>query len=40
MQALKPKANAALFAATTQLAKKPAFDSSKVYGANRYNQGA
>jgi phage head maturation protease len=40
MQALKPKANAALFAATTQPAEKPAFDSSKVYGANRYNQGA
>jgi hypothetical protein len=40
MQALKPKANAALFAATTQPAEKPAFDPSKVYGVNRYNQGA
>jgi hypothetical protein len=36
MQALKPKANAALFTATTQPAEKPAFDTSKVYGLNRY----
>jgi hypothetical protein len=36
MQALKPKANAALFTATTQPAEKPAFDPSNVYGVNRY----
>jgi hypothetical protein len=36
MQALKPKANAALFTATTQPAEKHAFDPSKVYGVNRY----
>lgn len=40
MQALKPKVNPALFAATQQPADKTAFDFGSVYGKSRYNQGA